>query len=341
MGRPQPVHRNPTEVTVDRVPWRGTYARVNTAGVTRSRPFLLIPGIGVSSNYFERLAFHLNEFGPVIALDLPGFGGVPHPKGKPMTIVDYAELVDHVIDELELDDPIVIGHSMGTQIVAELATRRRLQDLVLISPVLNPHERRLRTAALRFLQSSLHEPPRVKAISVQAYLLCGVRWFSRVLPAVLHYRIEDVLPRITANTMVIGGERDALCPRSWIQEVADLLPQAQAWQVPDAAHSVMYANAEAVARLCLHHARRTEPDDNTIRVADHNHSSEPDASLAEDAKAVAGRATELAGIVTDDDDLVARGKTTHAEAALETDQQEDDDTGSDDQGSDDADGSGR
>ncbi len=322
MGRPGRLRRDPTDVTVERVHWNGTYARVNTAGTSGTRAFVLVPGIGVSSNYFERLAIHLNEFGPVIALDLPGFGGVPHPEGTPMSIADYAELVGLVIDHLELENPIVVGHSMGTQIVTELAGHRHFEDLVLISPVLNPQERRLRTAARRFLQSSLHEPPRVAAMAIYAYLLCGVRWFSRVLPAMLRYRIEDVLPHITANTLVIAGERDALCPRPWIQQVAELLPQAQAWQIPGAAHSVMHGNAEDVARLCVHHARRTEPDDDIIRVAEHDRRTEPEATFDEHVRSLKGRATEFTGIVTDDDELIARGKTEHAEAAQDADREE-------------------
>ena len=80
-----------TEVEVRRVPWRSTYARVSTVGRTGERTFVLVPGIGVSSNYFERLAAQLNEYGPVHALDLPGFGGVPHPKSGRMTIGEYAD----------------------------------------------------------------------------------------------------------------------------------------------------------------------------------------------------------------------------------------------------------
>ena len=42
---------------------------------------------------------------------------------------------------------------------------------------------------------------------------------------------------------------------------------------------------------------------------------EPDATPADTAKALGGRATELVGIITDDDETIARGKTQHAEAA--------------------------
>ncbi len=307
--------RKSSDVSVQRIESGDTYARVSTVGKVGERAFVLIPGIGVSANYFERLAFQLNEFGPVMALDLPGFGGVPHPRHRRMSISDYADLVGTVIGELELDDPIVIGHSMGAQIVAELASRSRFTDVVLMSPVVNPQERGRRTALVRFIQSSVHEQPRIVLVCLYAYLLCGPRWFSRMLPVLMRYRIEDVLPKITSSVLVITGERDALCPLPWVRQIADLLPNAQVWQIPDAAHSVMHGNAEDVARLCLHHARREEPDDDVIRVASHEHAIKPVGDPGEVAKSLAGRVEEVVGIVTNDDETIARGKTTHAEAA--------------------------
>lgn len=57
--------RHPTDVTVSRVQADDTYVRVNSVGDGGIRPFVLVPGIGVSSTYFERLAPRLLEFGPV------------------------------------------------------------------------------------------------------------------------------------------------------------------------------------------------------------------------------------------------------------------------------------
>lgn len=71
------------------------------------------------------------------SLDLPGFGGAPHPDQR-MTISQYADLVERAITTLGLDDPIVVAHSMGTQIAADLAARRPdLTSLILIGPVAN------------------------------------------------------------------------------------------------------------------------------------------------------------------------------------------------------------
>ncbi len=314
------VRRPATEVAVDRVYLGDVYARVSIVGDTGTRAFVLVPGIGVSANYFEQLAAELNEFGPVVALDLPGFGGVPRPRGRGMRIGEYAELVGTVIERLGLRDPILVGHSMGTQIVAELAAhspKDAFRSMVLLGPVINPAERRLRTVLLRFLQSCRREPPRVALLAIYAYLLCGPRWFARTMPEMLAYRIEDILPKITASTLIIAGEHDRLCPRPWLERAAELLPSSRIWIIPDGAHSVMHAQADQVARLCVDHARQhNAPDEDSARVA----SDEPDSpGHSEPAKQAAGQAEELIGIVTDDDARIAAGKTKQAEALEDSD----------------------
>jgi len=314
------VRRTATEVAVDRVQLGDVYARVSVVGDTGTRAFVLVPGIGVSANYFEQLAAELNEFGPVVALDLPGFGGVPRPRGRGMGIGEYAELVGTVIDRLGLRDPILVGHSMGTQIVAELAAhspKDTFRSMILLGPVVNPAERRLRTVLLRFLQSCRWESPRVARLAIYAYLLCGPRWFARTLPEMLAYRIEETLPKITASTLIIAGEYDRLCPRPWLERAAELLPRSRIWIIPDGAHSVMHAQAEQVAKLCVEHARR--PDAPDVDEAELAADEEDTPAHAEPAKQLAGQAEELIGIITNDDQKIAAGKTKQAEA-LEDDE---------------------
>ena len=316
----EPTTRSSTDVSIDRVYDGAIYARVNTIGVTGDRPFVLVPGIGVSSTYFERLAPNLNEFGPVHALDLPGFGGVPHP-GRAMTIRQYADLVGNVLDDLDLNDPIIVGHSMGTQIVTDLVARRPdISTLVLIGPVVDADHRNVFTQAWHFLQASWHEPFTVKVLALSAYVLCGVKWFSRILPKMMRYPIEDHLPDVQANTLVIRGEFDAVCPRRWIDRVSALLPTSHAWEMPGAAHSVMHAHAEEVAKLCVDHAREGAggADQNELQHYENAHDGIPDdagpASAKDLGKAIRGRLKDTVGVITGDDDLVEEGKTEHAEA---------------------------
>lgn len=135
----------------------------------------------------------------------------------------------------------------------------------------------------------------------------------------MQYRIEDTVPRILASTLIIRGEHDRLVPREWVEEIADAVPHARAWEIPDASHSVMHAHAEEVARLCVEHARAPRPDREEAALRRYPDSevdrSEEDAPVEDPIGALRGRLTELAGILVDDDSLIAEGKTQHAEAS--------------------------
>ena len=96
------------EVRVDRIAVDGTYVRVSSIGQPGDRAFVLVAGLGIAATYYERLAPHLNENGPVHALDLPGFAGVPRFRGA-VSIERYADALERVIDDLRLVDPVLVG----------------------------------------------------------------------------------------------------------------------------------------------------------------------------------------------------------------------------------------
>ncbi|MDO4100691.1 alpha/beta fold hydrolase [Clavibacter michiganensis] len=319
--------RPATTVRVTRLVHRGLTVRISTLGSPDGRAFVLVPGIGVSSDYFERLAPRLDGHGTVHALDLPGFAGVRHP-GRALQIREYADLVGAAIDELGLDDPVLVGHSMGTQMVADLAARRPgISTLVMISPVVDPAARSVPVAAVRFLRSSLREPRRIQVLAIRAYLVCGVRWFLRVLPRMMSFPIEARLPGIRASALVIRGEHDAVVPRAWVEEMGRLLPRARVWEIPGAAHSVMHDHADEVARLCLAHLERppaegSSTEDSSAQLrrfpVGEGQRDEEHADFAptfrDSIRALRAQVAEGIAIRRDDDAAIGRAKTAHAEA---------------------------
>lgn len=310
-------------VDVRRVACGTAYTRVSSIRAQGERAFVLVAGIGVAATYFERLAPQLNEFGAVHALDLPGFGGVPHPESA-MSIAQYADAVEAVLDELALDDPVLVGHSMGTQVVSEVARRRpEISTLVLIGPVVDPEARRLLPLAVKFLQSTWHEPLKIKLLAAGAYLLCGPRWFLRVLPEMMRFPIEELFTDIRAHTLVIRGEHDAVVPRAWVERVAREIPFASTWEIGGAAHSVMHGHAEGVARLCVAFARMPRDTDGDLNLLSDAEAETPEpraASAATALRAFAARFRELIGVLRRDDREVARGKTAHARVMAEEEQ---------------------
>jgi pimeloyl-ACP methyl ester carboxylesterase len=303
-------------VKVDRVPVGGTNVRVSSIGDVGKRPFLLVAGLGIASTYYERLAPNLEEFGPVRALDLPGFAGVKAFKG-PVSIERYADAVERVIDELGLENPVLVGHSMGTQVVTEVAARHpEITDLVLISPVVDSKARTISESAVRFLRSALHEPSVVRWHAVTAYALCGWHWFRKVLPKMIAFPIEERAPHVQARVLIVRGEHDAMVPRDWVRRLARVFPHAVLREVVGGAHSVMHAQADAVARLAVAHVKGELTDrgvSSLQRVRDDSTKTDlARLGLGDAWLVVRARFKELSGMAKGDDEVLEAGKSAHA-----------------------------
>lgn len=83
------------------------------------KSILILPGWGDTRNTFSYMISFLQNYFTVYIIDFPGFGNSIFPD-KDLTIYDYSDLIYELIKELELDDPILIGHSFGGRIITTL-----------------------------------------------------------------------------------------------------------------------------------------------------------------------------------------------------------------------------
>jgi len=100
---------------------------------------LLIHGWSSSWYAMSPLMPMLAQRFSVIAVDLPGYGESP-PLHKRATIPDYADLLAHLIEEVNSGGPVVlIGHSMGGMISATLALRYPVlvERMVMLCPTIS------------------------------------------------------------------------------------------------------------------------------------------------------------------------------------------------------------
>ena len=212
--------------------------------------YVMVHGLGVSSTYFEPLAEQLADDGTVWLVDLPGYGASPRPD-RDVPLRDHARTLGATLDAAGIENPVLIGHSWGCQVVSELADQRpSLSDrLVLLSPTVNPARR----GAFRQLFHLMHdfwlEPPRADAFGLYSYFLTGrVRYYLAQVPHMIADEIEGRLSRIRTATLVVVGERDPIVPQRWARQAATLLENGRVEVVPGA-HVIMYTAAPAIARL--------------------------------------------------------------------------------------------
>ncbi len=214
--------------------------------------FVLVHGIGLSSTYMLPLAQELSQLGEVMLLDLPGFGDVP-PPDRELTISGFGAIVDGVCRMNGIEDPILVGHSMGAQIVVELMARNpdKYRRGCLIGPPVNMNERTAAKVLLRYIESSLYERPDLVRVAVWSYLRSVKTWFFQILPSLLAYPIEERMEALSADTqtLILYGEHDHLVPQVWADFLATRAGKSRAYMVPEVAHSTLYNADDDVAFL--------------------------------------------------------------------------------------------
>jgi pimeloyl-ACP methyl ester carboxylesterase len=209
----------------------------------------------------------------VLAPYLPGYGETEDcPDLRDM--LDYTLLGWDLVGALGLKDPILVGHSMGGMIAAEMAAvaPNDVSRLVLIAPAglwrddhpipdmftLMPFElpaylfhdaeagAKLMTAGLR-----MDDPE-----FLQTYLVRNARQLGmagKLLFPIPERGLEQRLYRISAKTVIVWGDSDRMIPPVYGQAFATGIPGARLVTVAEAGHMVGIekpgAIVEAVAGL--------------------------------------------------------------------------------------------
>jgi pimeloyl-ACP methyl ester carboxylesterase len=222
---------------------------------TGGRPFVLVHGIGVSSRYFHPAAAELAKFGTVYLVDLPGYGSAPNPR-RDVSIVDHANVLVRFLAADGIENPVLVGHSMGTQVVSQavLDFPQTTDRIVLLAPTMDPAARGFWHATGRLIRDIVtREPPAVNAVvSVDYFFRCGVPYFLRQTKHLLSDRIEDRLPLLDVKALVIRGDRDGISPEPWTREVARLCRDGSYAEVTGP-HVIMFTDPTSVAALIANH----------------------------------------------------------------------------------------
>jgi 2-hydroxy-6-oxonona-2,4-dienedioate hydrolase len=225
------------------------HARVSMGPTSGALPVVLVHGFGMSSAYMTPIARRIAAEYPVFAPDLPGHGRSDKPE-RTFNIPELADRLRAWMDAVGLRRVAFLANSMGCQIVADLAVRypERVDRLIFLGPTLDPEAHTVRQQLPRLLRAGAAERASLPPLMIADYLRTRPRRLVKEMKAMFADRIEEKLPKIEAPAMVVRGERDAVIPQGWAEEVARLLDTDQLVVIPDASHALNYSVADELMR---------------------------------------------------------------------------------------------
>ena len=109
-------------------------------------PVLLLHGFGASTFTWRHVIPELAQTHRVIAVDLKGFGQSDKPFDERYSVLDQAELLAQLIEDKDLRDLTIVGHSFGGGVALRLALDAndrlggRLVRLVLLDSIAYPQQ---------------------------------------------------------------------------------------------------------------------------------------------------------------------------------------------------------
>ena len=225
------------------------YAAGGVRGAGARPPVVLVHGWVISGRYMLPTLRRLAADFAVYAPDLPGHGRSDTPP-RALDIAGYAEALVAWMDATGLARALLVGNSLGCQVVARVAASHpaRVAGIVLVGPTVDAAARSASVQAWRLLRDAVRERPSLLFLELADMLRVGPRRMVAMARATLADRIEDVLPRVRVPAVVVRGEHDTLVPRAWTAHVAALLGTTPV-EIPGAPHGVNYSAPEALATI--------------------------------------------------------------------------------------------
>ena len=237
--------------------------RVFEAG--EGRPLVFLHGAGgltEDNPFLAALARRWHVFAPL----LPGYADSEGAEGLRDMLAVTLHTFD-VVDALGLDRPVLVGHSIGGMIAAEMAATapREVERLGLIAPAglwlddhpvpdlfsKLPHE----LPALLFHDPALGERMITAGGDLddpkflEAFIIRNTRQLAmagKLLFPVPDRGLDERLYRIRAKTVLIWGDSDRVIPPAYGDAFRRGITGAELVRIPAAGHMVMVEQPEAV-----------------------------------------------------------------------------------------------
>ncbi|GGI47007.1 pimeloyl-ACP methyl ester carboxylesterase [Agromyces flavus] len=230
----------------------GRQYRVHVSGRSSTdgaATILLVHGIGMTHASLDPVQHRLPAGIRCLNVDLAGFGSTERPR-RAVPIEEYAADLAEVVDRLDAWPIVATGHSMGTQVVLELARLRPkgVRTLVMVGPVVDDARRTVPRQAVDLARDTFGEPLPVNALVLRDYVRGGIRWYVAVLREMMRYPTLERMRECPVPAIVVRGRHDPIARADWCVRLVEAAPgEARLLTVQGDHHVVPWTSPEWLA----------------------------------------------------------------------------------------------
>ncbi len=200
---------------------------------------VLLHGWGQNIQMMKPVGDNLTDY-DVIIIDLPGHGNSEEPK-EVWLLTDFVDMIHALLTSLNIDDPILIGHSFGGKISLLYASKYQTKKLILFgSPFKvkkNPNS--LKVKILKKLKSL----PGLKNIAETMKKHMGSEDYRNASPMMRDILVKHVntditedVKKIKCSAIIIWGTNDAAVPIADAYELETLISDSAVIPYEDCSH---------------------------------------------------------------------------------------------------------
>lgn len=264
----------------------GTRLAFASGGRANAPALLCANGVGVSTFFWDYIGERFSSDHHVVVWDYRGHGASGQPHSERITMAQIADDLARVMDANDITRAVLLGHSMGTQVILEFY--RLFPDRVdALIPVLGAFghladtflDPRVGRWVYRAAYEATHRMPSLVNFGMRASLRRPVTWQLARLTGLVHPDLakkEDIDPyrdhlvridfrvfmefvraaqehdagpylsAVDVPVLVVAGERDLFTPRHLSMEMASRMPHAELLEIPRGSHAALIEQPELI-----------------------------------------------------------------------------------------------
>lgn len=205
-------------------------------GLKKVDTIVLLHGWGQNIEMMMPLGNPFKDKKRVIILDLPGFGASEEPK-EVWSVYDYAEFLNIFLKELDVDNPILLGHSFGGKISLAYASKYNVKKLVVFG---SPFRKEIEKLSFKTkMLKTVKKIPGFSNLANIAKKYIGSTDYKNASPkmreilvSTVNLDITDDVKKIKCPTLIIWGTNDMAVPITDAYELEKLIPDAGVVEYP-------------------------------------------------------------------------------------------------------------